>query len=197
MDAATALPDVSPRPASARLRLILIFAVLIAVRVDAQCADAPTLASLSAAERAERKAVLAFGHWLGGTRSELQARFGAPIHARGDSTRYFNAAPIDSAFEWHYHAFAVSLVRNGDGGELASHVALLAPMAGAPVSVRLQHADTALARRLLGSGGTPVIRGDTLEVCVPLTGVDDAEEEVHLRFIRGHLVRALWSFYTG
>jgi hypothetical protein len=142
--------------------------------------------------------VLAFGHWLGGDRAQLRARFGAPEHAQGDATAYFNAAPIDSAFEWRYSAFSVSLVKNGEsGGELASHVVLFAQSAAAPASLQLQHSDTTLARRLLGVDATPMAHGDTLDVCVPLTGAEDAEEEVRLRFIQGRLVRAVWSFYTG
>ena len=164
----------------------------------AQCGDALPIEALSDAERAERKAVLAFGHWLGGTRTELLSRFGQPVGIRGDSTSFFNATPVDSSFEWRYSAFSVSLIKNGESaGELASHVALTGRMANAPASLQLEHVDTALVRRLLGPTATPSIHGDTLRLCVTLTGAEDAEEEVRLVFIAGRLVRALWAFYMG
>jgi len=166
--------------------------------VRAQCTGAPPIEALTVVERKERRAVLAFGHWLGGTRDELRTRFGQPVSARGSSARYFNAEPVDSAFEWRYTPFTVSVVKNGvSGGELASHVTVTGSIPNAPASIQVGVVDTAGVRRLLGAGSGFSFRGDTLSICVPLTGDGDAEEDVRLDFIAGRLIRATWGFYVG
>lgn len=179
-------------------RSLLALALCLAPEAAAQCVNAKRAIPSTPVAVAEAAALVRFGQHLAGTRAEMRARHGAPLEERKETTSWFGAATIDTAYDWRYATFAVSGVRAGDGdAEMAAFLSVFGRMEESPLSVRVGLADTASVARLLGAAPLTRLQGDTTESCYRLSPDGDADEGLALRFMRGRLVNAIWDFYTG
>ena len=179
-------------------RSLLALTLCFASESAAQCVNAKRATPSTPVAVAEAAALVRFGQHLAGTRAEMRARHGAPLEDRKETTSWFGAAAIDTAYDWRYATFAVSGVRAGDGdAEMAAFLSVFGRMEESPLSVRVGLADTASVARFLGPAPLTRLQGDTTESCYRLAPDGDADEGLSLRFVRGKLVTAIWDFYTG
>lgn len=177
------------------LVLAMASLTLLAGHLGAQCDTPGVRAATEARHRAARSALLDAGARFAVSRDSLFRRFGLPLMTRTALSHDPGAAGADSVTRVTYPSFAVQYVKPF-GAE--NEVVYLAEVSGSdePVTDRVVLGMThASAVALLGRESQRETRGDTLSICLLISGESEAEEYAVLEFVREVLVRVRWLFY--